>query len=349
MGEARRGSDVNGWRKGMVALVTVAVAALITGCTVPEPPGAAPLRYRDQVFSNVTVTSNLQYGSAPDAQGNPVPLMLDMYRPAGDTQTSRPALVWVHGGSFSGGDKTNIVPVDVANTFGKLGYVVVSINYRLLGSGCVANPSSCTVAAIEAKRDAQAAVRWLRANAATYGIDPSRIGIGGESAGAITATLVGLLSEDVGSSGNPGWPSTVRGFVSVSGGLPTGGLANAGDAPGLFFHGSADNTVPSSWSVNTAIEMLNAGVPAWLEIQDGAGHVPWAQYRTLYLQQADWFYYLNLDLAHAAGQPPAAARASEQKLRRLGASPAAKRQLKKHPRLKRVKRRALATGALGTP
>jgi dienelactone hydrolase len=340
---------VNGWRKGVAALVALLAVALISGCTVPEPPGAAPLRYRDQVFNNVTVTSNLQYGSAPDAQGNPVPLMLDMYRPTGDTQTSRPALVWVHGGSFTGGDKTNTVPVDVANTFAKLGYVVVSINYRLLGANCIGNPGGCTTAAIEAKRDAQAAVRWLRANAATYGIDPTRIGVGGESAGAITATLVGLLSEDVGSSGNPGWPSTVRGFVSVSGGLPTGGIANAGDAPGLFFHGSADNIVPASWSVNTAVEMLNAGVAAWLEIQDGAGHVPWAQYRTLYLQQADWFFYLTLDLAHAAGQPPAAARASEQQLRKLGASSRIKRQLQKHPKLKRVKKRALRAGVLGAP
>jgi dienelactone hydrolase len=340
---------VSGWRNGQVALVALLAAGLIAGCTVPEPPGAAPLRYRDQVFSNVTVTSNLQYGSAPDAQGNPVALKLDMYRPTGDTQTSRPALVWVHGGSFTGGDKTNIVPVDVANTFAKLGYVVVSINYRLLGSNCVSNPSGCTVAAIEAKRDAQAAVRWLRANAATYGVDPTRIGIGGESAGAITATLVGLLSEDVGTSGNPGWPSTVDGFVSVSGGVPTASIASPGDAPGLFFHGTADNIVPAAWSINTAVAMLNAGVPAFLELQDGAGHVPWAQYRTLYLQQADWFLYHSLDLAHAAGQPPAAATASERQLRKLGASPSVKRQLKKHPKLKRVKKRAVATGALGAP
>jgi acetyl esterase/lipase len=312
--------DASGRRKTVAALVALLAAAVFTGCTVPQPPGAQPLRYRDPVFSNVTVTSNLQYGSAPNAQGTRVPLKLDMYRPAGDTQRSRPALVWVHGGSFSGGDKANVVPVDVANTFAKLGYVVVSINYRLLGSGCVANPSGCTTAAIEAKRDAQAAVRWLRANAATYGIDPTRIGIGGESAGAITATLVGLLSEDVGSSGNPGWPSTVGAFVSVSGGVPTAAIANAGDAPGLFFHGSADTVVPASWSVNTAVAMLNAGVIAVLEIQDGAGHVPWAQYRTLYLEQADWFLYWELDLAHAAGQPPAATSATEQRLRRLGAS-----------------------------
>ncbi len=341
---------MNGWRKGAAALVALMAAAVITGCTVSQPPGAAPLRYRDQVFNNVAVTSNLQYGSAPDAQGNPVALKLDMYRPTGDTQTSRPALVWVHGGSFTGGDKTNTVPVDVANTFAKLGYVVVSINYRLLGSNCVANPSGCTAAAIEAKRDAQAAVRWLRANAATYGIDSTRIGIGGESAGAITATLVGLLSEDVGSSGNPGWPSTVRGFVSVSGGVPSGiGLANGGDAPGLFFHGTADPIVPSSWSVDTSNAMLKAGVIAILELQDGAGHVPWAQYRTLYLQQADWFLYWELDLAHAAGQPAAAAKASEQRLRKLGASPRAERLLKEHPKLKPVKKRARAAGALGAP
>jgi acetyl esterase/lipase len=238
----------------------------------------------------------------------------------------------------------------VANTFAKLGYVVVSINYRLLGSNCVSNPSGCTVAAIEAKRDAQAAVRWLRANAATYGIDPTRIAAGGESAGAITATLVGLLSEDVGTSGNPGFPSTVGGFVSVSGGVPSGiNLATPGDAPGLLFHGTADNIVPSVWSLDTAIAMLNAGVPAFLELQNGAGHVPWAQYRTLYLQQADWFLYHVLDLAHAAGQPPAAASASERQLRKLGASPAAKTILRKHPKLKRAKKRALRAGAVGAP
>ncbi|MBA3264009.1 MAG: alpha/beta hydrolase [Thermoleophilaceae bacterium] len=333
---------MNGRRKGLAALVAVAIG-LTTGCTVPRPPGDETLRYRDQVFNAVTVTSNLQYGTAPDGQGNPVALTLDLYRPpASDTATSRPALVWVHGGGFSGGDKTNVVPVDVANTFARLGYVVVSINYRLLGSGCVANPgsSTCTVAALEAQHDAQAAVRWLRANAATYGIDTSRIGIGGESAGGITAALVGLHSEDVGSSGNAGFPSTVSGFVSVSGGLPNGVFASPGDAFGLFFHGTADNVVSSAWSDATAGAMLRAGVPAWLQHQQGAGHVPWAQYRTLYLEQANYFLYLALDLAHAAGQPAAAARASERQLERLAASPRAKRLLKRHPKLNRLEKQA---------
>jgi dienelactone hydrolase len=321
---------VNVSRK-VLAVVAALAIALITGCTVDRPPGDSPLRYRDQVFSNVTITSDLQYGTAPDANNNPVDLKLDLYQPTGDTQTLRPALVWVHGGSFSGGDKTNFVPTDVANTFAKLGYVVVSINYRLLGSGCVANPTACTLAALEAQHDAQAAVRWLRANAATYRIDASRIGIGGESAGAITATLVGLHSEDPGTSGNPGFPSTVGGFVSVSGGLPNGTFASRGDAPGVLFHGTADTTVSPQWSVQTAVAMLNAGVGAWLQLQNGAGHVPWLQYRELYLEQADYFLYLTLDLAHAHGQPVAAARAQERQLQRMAKqSPLAARMLKRY-------------------
>jgi dienelactone hydrolase len=286
-----------------VAAIAAAAVLLATGCTLPRPVGDSPLRYRDQVFTNVNVTSGLTYGSAPDAQGNPVTLRLDVYQPAGDSQTGRPALVWVHGGGFSGGDKTNALPVDVSNHFARLGYVVVSINYRLLGSGCASNPSqpSCTIAAIEAQHDAQAAVRWLRANAATYEIDASRIGIGGESAGGITATLVGLHSEDVGSSGNPGFPSTVKGFASISGGLPGGVFASAGDAWGLFFHGSADNVVPPAWSNQTAAAMLDEGVPAWLQLQQGAGHVPYVQYRTLYLEQMTYFLYHSLGLAGAQG------------------------------------------------
>ena len=303
-------------RKGL-AVVAVIATALITGCTLPKPAGDSPLRYRDAVFTDVTKTSDIQYGEAPDANNNPVALKLDLYQPTGDTQTKRPALVWVHGGSFSGGDKTNFVPVDVANTFTKLGYVVVSINYRLLGSGCVANPNNCLVAALEAQHDAQASVRWLRANAATYNIDPTRIGIGGESAGAITATLVGLHSDDPGTSGNPGYPSTVGGFVSVSGGLPQGVFAGPGDAWGLLFHGTADTTVNPQWSVQTEVAMLNAGIPAWLQLQDGAGHVPWVQYRSLYLEQADYFLYFALDLAHAQGQPAPAARAQASQLRRM--------------------------------
>jgi len=220
--------------------------------------------------------------------------------------------VWVHGGGFSAGDKSGGPSADLAQKFAKLGYVTVSINYRLIQTGCTGSnlTGACAGAAIDAQHDAQAAVRFLRANATTFGIDPTRIGIGGDSAGAITATLVGLHSEDPGDSGNPGPSSQVGGFASLSGGLPNGLFAGPGDAPGILFSGTADPIVPFQWSVDTAAAMTKALVPAFLEVFDGAGHDPYtAPFAQQIYEQSDYFFYFFLDLAHAAGQP-ASVRAS---------------------------------------
>lgn len=305
------GSTVRGrlatWVIGALAMIAVA------GCTVPEPGGAGPLRYRDSVFANLTQTNNLQYGSAPDSNGNPVALMLDLYQPAGDTVTVRPAIVFVHGGGYCCGDKGSAPAADLAQKFAHLGYVTVSINYRLLApNGCTGGngvSSTCLVAAVAAEHDAQAAVRWLRANAGTYGIDSSRIGIGGDSAGAITATLVGTDPEDPGSSGNPGYSSAVEAFMSLSGGSPNGAFAGPGDAPGLLFSGTADPIVPYAWSVETAAALLNNGVASFLEPFDGAGHDPYVQFETQIVTQSDYFFYTFLDAADAIGSPARAAHA----------------------------------------
>lgn len=264
-------------RAALLGLVTLIALA---GCSVPAVPGVGPLRYRDPVFANITQTSNLQYGAAPDTTGNIVPLMLDLYQPTGDTVAQRPAIVWVHGGGYCCGDKSSGPSATLAQEFAHLGYVTVSINYRLLApGGCTGGSGvtpTCYAAAIAAQNDAQAAVRWLRANATTYGIDPNRIGIGGDSAGAITATLVGLDPQDPGSSGNPGYSSAVDAFMSLSGGVPGGIFAASGDASGLLFSGTADPTVPYTWSAQTAGAMLSVGVPAFLETWVGAGHDPYA-------------------------------------------------------------------------
>jgi hypothetical protein len=63
--------------------------------------------------------------------------------------------------------------------------------------------------------------------------------------------------------------------------------------------------------------MLNAGVAAFIEPFDGDGHVPYAQHRDQILIQSDYFFYAFLDLAHAQGQPAAAARAFDAKAERL--------------------------------
>src|SRR5262249_5661358 len=89
----------------LVAVLLVAAA----GCEKPDlfPPGNAPVRYRDPIFNAVTVTSNVTYGSAVNLENQTITLQLDLYQPTGDAVTSRPAIVWVHGGSFCCGSKNS--------------------------------------------------------------------------------------------------------------------------------------------------------------------------------------------------------------------------------------------------
>jgi para-nitrobenzyl esterase len=271
----------------------------------------------------VTTTSGLTYGSAPDASGNPVTLTLDTYQPTGDTQTSRPAIVLVHGGAFTGGTSKDGNMVMMAKAFAQRGYVAVSINYRLLGKNekCAQeNPPSaaCVASASAAQHDSQAAVRWLRANATTYGVDSSRIAIGGASAGAGAALLVAVNSGDPGTSGNPGYSSKVRAAISISGALPHSIAATTydpSDSPILMFNGTADLNVPFQFATQTATDLNNAGVPIIFEPLQGAGHVPFNTDGPLMISQSIYFAYDFLDLAHAAGQPPAAAKAFDQQTR----------------------------------
>jgi hypothetical protein len=69
--------------------------------------------------------------------------------------------------------------------------------------------------------------------------------------------------------------------------------------------------------------------------------VPWAQYRTLYLEQSDYFLYIALDLGHAAGQPPSVARAQARQLERYAHSARVRKLVKRHPRLAPLRKRAL--------
>jgi len=105
---------------------------------------------------------------------------LDMYRPE-KSNTIRPLVVWVHGGGWRNGSKNNCPAVPLVNR----GFVVASINYRL--SGHAVFPAQIN--------DCKAAIRWLRANAETYGIDGDRIGVWGSSAGGHLVALVGTSGD----------------------------------------------------------------------------------------------------------------------------------------------------------
>ena len=204
-------------RRRLAAVLLAALSVLATSCLTARPDGPAGLRYRDEVFAGVTKTSDIVYGQALSQTGVDTVLKLDLYEPTGDVAPLRPAIVWVHGGSFKSGAKTSAELVDQATVLGRKGWVSASISYRLSAQGCTVINAGCVESIIDATEDAQAAVRFLRAHAADYRIDPTRIAIGGSSAGAITAMNVGFRAVVPGNSGSPGYSSDVKAAVSLSG------------------------------------------------------------------------------------------------------------------------------------
>lgn len=290
-------------RPVLVTLVLGAVVALLaTGCDLHllAPQGAGPLRYRDPVFSAVTIARDVPYGKAQRQSGSMQTLVGDLYYPNGDLYERRPAIVWVHGGGFrqDGGDLRSPEIVDEATTFAKKGFVGFSIEYRTFAKGCAPFGDDCFDAIRAAWHDAQAAVRFLRRYATTYKIDPDRIAIAGTSAGAITAYNVAYGSDEVGHSGNPGYSSKVRAAVSLSGAaLLTS--PSAGEPPTLDFHGTTDGLVPYQWSSNTIKDAKAVGLVAERTTWEGDGHVPYAKHRQQILDETTNFLWHTMDLRHA--------------------------------------------------
>jgi carboxylesterase type B len=201
--------------------------------------------------------------------------------------------VWVHGGSFHSGARTSPELVDEANTFAHEGYVNVSIDYRLENPGCTGSFSNCFVAIQEAAADAQTAVRFLRSHASTYGVDPTRIAIGGSSAGGVTALNVAYSTSEDPSAG-------VRAAVSISGAHLGVGTVSPGDAAALDFHCTTDPLVAYSAATATQSDAEAQGLVMSLETWDETCHVPYAEHRDQILQQERNFLYWLMDLGHAA-------------------------------------------------
>jgi pectinesterase len=107
-------------------------------------------------------------------------LALDLYLPAHPKPGPIPAIVFVHGGGWRTGVRANFAPMAIR--MAERGYAAATISYRL-------SPEALYPAAVQ---DARAAVRWVRTHAAEYGIDPSKIAIGGGSAGGQIAALAGV-------------------------------------------------------------------------------------------------------------------------------------------------------------
>jgi acetyl esterase/lipase len=139
----------------------------------------------------------------PYCTGGGEPLLMDVFIPEKRLRTPAPAVLWLHGGGWERGDKNGS---SGAELLAAQGFVTASIFYRLSGDW----PFPADI------EDCKCAIRYLRANAARYGIDASRIGVAGASAGGQLAMLVALAGKDAGVEGAGGWSEVSSGVQAVS-------------------------------------------------------------------------------------------------------------------------------------
>ena len=172
--------------KTFLPLVLIAAslggAALLAQPSSNNPPSGPALRAQPassqpprlpRLPAGVTVARDLEYGRA----GAKI-LHLDLYLPE-KSEKPLPLLIWIHGGAWRAGAKEGDVVPMLPLTAG--GYAMVSVEYRL-------SQEAVFPAQIH---DCKAAVRWLRANAAKYNLDPARFAAMGASAGGHLAALLG--------------------------------------------------------------------------------------------------------------------------------------------------------------
>ena len=257
--------------KNVFAFILVWICLFTTG-------EAQDYRYVNTVFPGSVKTSGVIYGTAPfinspylnESLTTTKNLVMDIYQPQNDTLSTRPAIIFAHPGGFITGNRAVDDMVAFCDTFAMKGYVTATIDYRQ-GLEIIDNADMhYERAAYRGIQDGHTAIRFLRANAAAYGIDPNKVYFGGSSAGSFIGLnaiyldsnelppYVGPVSYNAfsvnytgPSLGNPniganlGYNGTPDGMLACWGGVgDTLTIGTNNTSPVFLVHGTADQTVP---------------------------------------------------------------------------------------------------------
>jgi acetyl esterase/lipase len=243
-----------------------------------------------KISEKVEAQLDVEYGKVGEKS-----LQLDLYKPK-ETKKPAPGLIFVHGGSWSGGNRK--IYGYYCQHFAEKGYVAATIDYRLSGEA----PFPAAI------QDVNCAIRWMRANAAKLGVDPNKIGLVGGSAGGHLVLLAAYANTDdpelEGTGGNPGVNSRVQAVIDLYGPVQLKASKSARrnsvlkfmggktteeapelyakaspfnhltkDAPPtLILHGTVDELVSIAQSDKLAAKLGELGVPYLYDRQEGWHH-----------------------------------------------------------------------------
>ncbi len=144
-------------------------------------------RYRDMIFSTADIQFDKNYAADTVKADDRKSYGFDLYTPHGDDTRNRPLIIWMHGGGFVFGSKSDENMKLWCETFARRGYVCVSIDYRMGKKTSILNIGKLIRNCYPAVLDARQAVRYFKEHHEEYGINPEHIILAGNSAGGIMA------------------------------------------------------------------------------------------------------------------------------------------------------------------
>ncbi len=273
-------------------LVVLCLATALCACRTQNKTGSNTSSTTAPAYLSKlgSVEKNVAYSNADF-----INLKLDVYYPLAAPRPM-PVVVYLHGGAWIGGDKSDAATSPKIAELVKRGFLVASLNYGLA-------PQYTITGQIE---NAKCAVRFLRANSAYFGINPDKIGAYGDSAGGHLASLLGTSDKSAGMDGAGGsldQSSRVQCVVDFYGptdlrvlfsGYPAivlielvgtsdskSGIldkinpltyVSGDDPPFLVMHGDKDTVVPLSQSQILYQSLIAVGVPATLVVVKNGDH-----------------------------------------------------------------------------
>jgi acetyl esterase/lipase len=239
-----------------------------------------------QIPGQVEIRDDVVFGS-----GGGRDLKCDVFLPP-DDRTDRTGILLIHGGAWQQGDKAQLRGYGIQ--LARYGFICVCSEYRL--SGEAAWPAQI--------HDCKAALRWMRSNAESLGMDAGRIAVSGNSAGAHLSLMVGASPNDAefeGDGGSPGVDTSVGTVIAIypptrlrTSGQPEGAidrLFGSSDVdtetqdraspitwlrqdfpPTMLIHGNGDKVVPVAETLNMYQGLSEVGAKVEMHVYEGAPH-----------------------------------------------------------------------------
>lgn len=266
----------------MTGKISLSAALLLAGLTTAIHAQDKKPDHVDQLAAKLTPSRMVEYKTTPQK-----PLHLHVFEPEGFQKSDkRAAFVVIHGGGWRGGAPPRMYPF--AHHFAKLGMVGISVEYRLAAR----EPKEGALTPFDCVQDVRSAMRFLKKNAAEFGIDPERLVASGGSAGGHLAAATALFDKVNDPADDLTVPPTPRALVLLFPVIDTSqeiGYGNAllgdrwreldpnshvraGLPPCIVFHGTGDTVTPFAGAEKFLHAMLAAGNVCELVVNEGGRH-----------------------------------------------------------------------------